>query len=108
MQESGHLLSGSQADNSPVHPSQMAYLYWEAKAQGFSDLRRKLFAVAFLKFLFTGIGDVNVSYSTTGCDSYLTAGATSKMVPLKVHQSVHTVLIRIHYCQHQRINIDQC
>lgn len=71
MQESGHLLSGCQADNSPVHPSQMAYLYWEAKAQGFSDLRGKLFAVAFLKFLFTGIGDVNVSYSTTGCDSYL-------------------------------------
>lgn len=49
----------------------MAYLYWEAKAQGFSDLRGKLFAEAFLKLLLTGIEDVNMSYSTTGCDSYL-------------------------------------
>lgn len=69
LQESGQ--SRSQSEVSSVHPSPMAYLYWEAKAQGFSDLRGKLFAEAFLKLLLTGIEDVNMSYSTTGCDSYL-------------------------------------
>jgi hypothetical protein len=40
-------------------------------AQGFNDLRGKLFTEALLQLLFTGIENVSVSYSTTGSDSYL-------------------------------------
>lgn len=65
----GH--SGIEADNLKIHPSPMAYLYWEARAQGFHNLRGKLFAEAFLRFLFTGIENVNISYSTAGYDSHL-------------------------------------
>ncbi|XP_048767998.2 uncharacterized protein LOC125674762 isoform X2 [Ostrea edulis] len=67
--EMGH--SGIEADNLKIHPSPMAYLYWEARAQGFHNLRGKLFAEAFLRFLFTGIENVNISYSTAGYDSHL-------------------------------------
>ena len=68
-QESGH--SGSQADALPVHPSHLANLYWEARAQGFHDLRGKLFAQELLRLLFKGIENVNITFSTGGCDSYL-------------------------------------
>ena len=68
-QESGHC--GSQADALPVHPSHLANLYWEARAQGFHDLRGKLFAQELLRLLFKGIENVNITFSTGGCDSYL-------------------------------------
>jgi hypothetical protein len=49
----------------------LACLYWEGRAEGFNDLRGKLFSEALIRLLFTGIENVNVSYSTTGSDSYL-------------------------------------
>lgn len=67
--EFGHF--GSQSEDLKVQPSHMAILYWEARAQGFHNLRGKLFAEAFLRLLFTGIDNVNVSYSTAGYDSHL-------------------------------------
>ena len=68
-QGSGHC--GSQADALPVHPSHLANLYWEARAQGFHDLRGKLFTEELLRLLFKGIENVNITFSTGGCDSYL-------------------------------------
>ena len=68
-QESGH--SSSQTDALPVHPSHLANLYWEARAQGFHDLRGKLFTEELLRLLFKGIENVNITFSTRGCDSYL-------------------------------------
>ncbi|XP_078318909.1 uncharacterized protein LOC111100086 [Crassostrea virginica] len=67
--ESGH--SGSQADALPIHPSHLANLYWEARAQGFHDLRGKLFTEELLRLVFKGIENVNITFSTGGCDSYL-------------------------------------
>ena len=68
-QESGH--SGSQDDSQTVHPSHLANLYWEARLQGFHDLRGKLFTDELLRLLFKGIENVNITFSTGGCDSYL-------------------------------------
>ena len=56
---------------SVVQPSHISYLYWEARAQGFHDLRGKLFAEAFLRLLFSGIDSINISYSTDGYDTHL-------------------------------------
>ncbi|XP_061166873.1 uncharacterized protein LOC133175777 [Saccostrea echinata] len=61
----------SQTEESIVCPSDIAKFYWEARAQGFQDLRGKLFTVSLLRMLFTGIDNVNVTYSTTGPDSFL-------------------------------------
>ena len=68
-QESGY--SGSHDDSQTVHPSHLANLYWEARLQGFHDLRGKLFAEKLLSIFFKGIENVNITYSTGGCDSYL-------------------------------------
>ncbi|XP_062570380.1 uncharacterized protein LOC134232433 [Saccostrea cucullata] len=65
------LQSPIQTEDSTVHPSDIAHLYWEARAQGFQDLRGKLFTAAFLRMLFTGIDNVNVTYSTSGSDTFL-------------------------------------
>lgn len=68
-QESGH--SGSQADALPVHPSHLAHFYWEARAQGFHGMRGKLLTEERLRRLFNEIENVNITFSTWGCDSYL-------------------------------------
>lgn len=58
-------------EESSVNPSHIACLYWEARAQGFHNLRGKLFAEAFLRLLFAGIENVTFSYSTAGYDTHL-------------------------------------
>ena len=68
-QESGH--SGSHDDSQTVHPSHLANLYWEARLQGFHDLRGKLFAEELLRLMFKGIENVNITFSTGGCDSHI-------------------------------------
>ena len=68
-QESGH--SGSHDDSQTVHPSHWANLYWEARLQGFHDVRGKLFTEELLRLLFQGIENVIITFSTGGCDSYL-------------------------------------
>nr|XP_022303825.1 uncharacterized protein LOC111111255 isoform X2 [Crassostrea virginica]XP_022303826.1 uncharacterized protein LOC111111255 isoform X2 [Crassostrea virginica]XP_022303827.1 uncharacterized protein LOC111111255 isoform X2 [Crassostrea virginica] len=65
--ESGH--SGSHNDSQTVHPSHLAHLYWEARLQGFHDLRGKLFTEELLSIFFKGLENVNITYSTGGCDS---------------------------------------
>ncbi|XP_062570379.1 uncharacterized protein LOC134232432 [Saccostrea cucullata] len=65
------LQAPNHTEDSTVHPSDIADLYWEARAQGFLDLRGKLFTAAFLGMLFTGIDNVNVTYSTSGSDTFL-------------------------------------
>ena len=67
LQESGH--SGSNNDSQTVHPSHLAHLYWEARLQGFHDLRGKLFTEELLSIFFKGLENVNITYSTGGCDS---------------------------------------
>nr|XP_022287279.1 uncharacterized protein LOC111100010 isoform X2 [Crassostrea virginica]XP_022287280.1 uncharacterized protein LOC111100010 isoform X2 [Crassostrea virginica]XP_022287281.1 uncharacterized protein LOC111100010 isoform X2 [Crassostrea virginica] len=66
---SGHC--GSQTDALPVDPSHLANLYWEARAQGFHDLRGKLFTEELLRLMFKGIENVNITFSTGGCDSHV-------------------------------------
>nr|XP_022286977.1 uncharacterized protein LOC111099804 [Crassostrea virginica]XP_022286978.1 uncharacterized protein LOC111099804 [Crassostrea virginica] len=67
--ESGH--SGSHNDSQTVHPSHLANLYWEARLQVFHDMRGKLFTEELLRLLFKGLENVNITFSTGGCDSYL-------------------------------------
>lgn len=66
-----------------VNPSPIVYLYWEARAQGFHNLRGKLFAEAFVRLLFIAVNNVTFSYSTAGLDTHLDRWGYVKKGPSK-------------------------
>ncbi|XP_063409402.1 uncharacterized protein LOC134692792 isoform X2 [Mytilus trossulus] len=72
-----------QQEDPPVSPSPIVYLYWEARAQGFHNLRGKLFGEAFVRLLFMGVDNVTFSYSTAGLDTHLDRWGYVKKGPSK-------------------------
>ena len=66
-----YMLSFQESVFQTVYPSHLAHLYWEARLQGFHDLRGKLGAEELLSIFFKGLENVNITYSTGGCDSHI-------------------------------------
>ncbi|CAG2188712.1 unnamed protein product [Mytilus edulis] len=77
------LSTANRQEDSPVSPSPIVYLYWEARAQGFHNLRGKLFAEAFVRLLFMGVDHVTFSYSAAGLDTHLDRWGYVKKGPSK-------------------------